>query len=74
MTGPDIDTLKAAASRDAAADLLAGMTVRDLRDYAQTHNIRLNSLVTRKADLIDRIVDLTAGVRITREAIRGDYR
>lgn len=73
MAAPTIEALTAAPSRDAAADMLSGLTVAQLRNCAAECRVTLLSRDT-KAEMIRRIVNGTVGVRLTVEAFRGATR
>ena len=73
MAAPTIEALTAAPSRDAAADMLSGLTVAQLRDVAASCRVTLLSRDT-KAEIVRRIVNGTVGVRLTAEAFRGALR
>lgn len=64
-----LEQLTAAKSRDEAKELLAGMTVAQLCDFGRENSIRWSYLRTRKADIVEAIVQSTVGFRLDYEAI-----
>jgi hypothetical protein len=64
-----IQQLRGSQRRDAAADLLAGRSRKDLAAIATEAKVRVDSRAN-KEDLVDRIVEGTCGFRLRHEAIR----
>lgn len=74
MTAPPTrEALTAAPSRVAAAEMLSGLTVAQLRDAADSYRVTVGSRDT-KAEIVQRIVRATVGARLTSEAFRGALR